>query len=120
MQADGTRSEQTSGHVIELWQTEWCPASHRVRQRLTELGLDCLIHQVPVQADERDALEAIAGCRTIPVLRLADGATIAGEESIIGWLDATWPEPPAAVEHREKAGRALQRLLAEHREQERV
>ena len=22
---------------LELWQTEWCPASHRVRQRLTEL-----------------------------------------------------------------------------------
>ena len=24
---------------LELWQTEWCPSSHRVRQRLTELGL---------------------------------------------------------------------------------
>ena len=27
--------------MLELWQTEWCPASRRVRQRLTELGLDC-------------------------------------------------------------------------------
>ena len=24
----------------ELYQTEWCPASRRVRERLTELGLD--------------------------------------------------------------------------------
>jgi hypothetical protein len=24
--------------TTESWQTEWCPASHRVRQRLTELG----------------------------------------------------------------------------------
>ena len=26
--------------MYELWQTEWCPASRRVRQRLTELGID--------------------------------------------------------------------------------
>lgn len=28
--------------MLELWQTEWCPASRRVRQRLTELGVDYL------------------------------------------------------------------------------
>ena len=26
--------------MMELWQTEWCPASRRVRQRLTELDVD--------------------------------------------------------------------------------
>jgi uncharacterized protein (DUF302 family) len=26
--------------MYELWQTEWCPASRRVRQRQTELGID--------------------------------------------------------------------------------
>ena len=25
---------------MELYQAEWCPHSHKVRQRLTELGLD--------------------------------------------------------------------------------
>ena len=34
--------------MYELWQTEWCPASRRVRQRLTELGIDYLVHQVPL------------------------------------------------------------------------
>jgi hypothetical protein len=34
--------------MLELYQTEWCPASRRVRERLTELGLDYLVHQVPV------------------------------------------------------------------------
>ena len=29
--------------MLELWQTEWCPASRRVRQRLTELGVDYLL-----------------------------------------------------------------------------
>ena len=26
--------------MLELWQTEWCPASERIRARLTELGID--------------------------------------------------------------------------------
>ena len=39
--------------MLELWQTEWCPASHRIRQRLTELEVDYVIRQVPVEKDER-------------------------------------------------------------------
>ena len=39
--------------TLDLWQTEWCPASHRVRQRLTELGLTYTAHQVPVKRDDR-------------------------------------------------------------------
>ena len=39
--------------MYELWQTEWCPASRRVRQRLTELGIDYLAHQVPVEKVDR-------------------------------------------------------------------
>jgi uncharacterized protein (DUF302 family) len=40
--------------MLEPFQTEWCPASRRVRQRLTELGLDYINRQVPV---EREAAE---------------------------------------------------------------
>lgn len=29
--------------MLELYQTEWCPASRRVRERLTELGLDYIV-----------------------------------------------------------------------------
>ena len=42
--------------MLELFQTEWCPASRRVRQRLTELGLDYLNRQVPVEREERTVL----------------------------------------------------------------
>ena len=44
---------------LEPWQTEWCPASHRVRQRLTELGLAYVVRQVPVEREARplDELE---------------------------------------------------------------
>ena len=58
--------------TLELWQTEWCPASHRVRQRLTELGLTYTTRQVPVRARRpRRARRARPVRPTIPVLRRA-------------------------------------------------
>jgi hypothetical protein len=38
--------------MFALYQTEWCPASRRVRERLTELGLDYLVRQVPVERED--------------------------------------------------------------------
>lgn len=105
--------------MIELWQTEWCPSSRRVRQRLTELGLDCLIRQVPVEQEDRIALQRAVGCLTIPALK-ADGETIVGEEQILLWLDRNFPEPEGAAEHREKAEKALRRLIDEQLQKEAV
>ena len=56
--------------AIELYQAEWCPHSHRVRQRLTELGLDFVARQVPVDPAERAELEGATGRRSIPTLVL--------------------------------------------------
>ena len=33
--------------MLELWQAEWCPYSHRVRLRLTELELDWIARTFP-------------------------------------------------------------------------
>jgi len=104
--------------MIELWQTEWCPSSHRVRERLTELGIDCVIRQVPVRQEERVALERAAGCTTIPVLIADGGETIVGEEQILLWLDDQFAEPESAAEHRAKAEKALRRLIDEQLEKE--
>jgi glutaredoxin len=41
---------------MELYQAEWCPHSHKVRQRLTELGLDFVARQVPADPDDRDEM----------------------------------------------------------------
>ena len=90
---------------IELWQTEWCPSSRRVRQRLTELGLSFIAHQVPPDRDQRVELQAISAAGLIPVLR-ADGAVVAGAEEIIAFLDARFEEPADAAGHRAKAERA--------------
>lgn len=89
--------------MIELYQAEWCPHSHRVRQRLTELGLDFVAHQVPVDPGERRELKRATGRRSIPTLVLDDGSVFGGDDEILAMLDERFAEPPDAHRHREKA-----------------
>jgi glutathione S-transferase len=89
--------------VIELYQAEWCPHSHRVRQRLTELGLDFVARQVSADPVARTALRAATGRDSIPTLVLEDGSVFGGEEEILAALDRLFPEPPTAARHRAKA-----------------
>jgi glutathione S-transferase len=99
--------------MLELWQTEWCAASRRVRQRLTELGIDYLIRQVPVERDERHALCAATGSNTIPALVFDNGEVAIGEDAIRRLLEHAAPEPVQAAAHRQKAERARRRYLEE-------
>ena len=99
--------------MYELWQTEWCPASRRVRQRLTELGIDYIAHQVPVERDQRVLLVERTGSDTIPVLVTPAGAIVAGENAITAYLGAQVPEPPEAEAHHLKAEKARRRYLEE-------
>jgi glutathione S-transferase len=99
--------------MLELYQTEWCPASRRVRERLTELGLDYLVHQVPVERQERTALLAATGTDTIPALLVEDGAAVVGEEAIEVYLDERFDEPLEAEAHRLKGAKARRRYLEE-------
>jgi glutaredoxin 3 len=87
---------------MELYQAEWCPHSHRVRQRLTELGVDFVARQVPADPDERDDVERAAGTTEIPVLVLDDGSAVCGDDQILDYLDR-FPERDDAGEHRAKA-----------------
>ncbi|HZE06353.1 MAG TPA: glutaredoxin domain-containing protein [Solirubrobacteraceae bacterium] len=98
---------------LDLWQTEWCPASHRVRQRLTELGLTYTAHQVPVAREDRSEMEQMTGRRTIPVL-CAGTQILAGEEAISAFLADHFIESPGAAQaHREKAVKAKTKELEE-------
>ena len=54
--------------TMKLYQAEWCPFSHRVRAKLTELGVDYEIVNVPASTQKREELEEVAGTRAIPVL----------------------------------------------------
>jgi glutathione S-transferase len=89
--------------MIELYQAEWCPHSHRVRQRLTELGLDFVARQVVVDPAERTALARATGQRSIPTLVLGDGSVLAGEQEILATLGERFAEPADAARHRQKA-----------------
>ena len=99
--------------MLELFQTEWCPASRRVRHRLTELGLDYVNRQVPVDRDERAALHAATGSDTIPGLVLEDGSAVVGEDEILAYLDQHYEESEEAEPHRVKAAKAHRRYLEE-------
>ena len=99
--------------MLELWQTEWCPASRRVRQRLTELGIDCLIRQVPVEKEERRALRQATGADTIPALVFDGGEIAVGEDAILHLFEAAAYEPEQVEAHRQKAEKARRRYLEE-------
>ena len=95
---------------LELWQTEWCPASHRVRQRLTELGLAYVVRQVPVAREGRAELVSATGQDSIPVL-VARGELLAGEEAIVSYLNTHFAQPPEAEQQRAKAAKAKRKEL---------
>jgi glutathione S-transferase len=87
----------------ELYQAEWCPFSHMVRQRMTELELPFVAYQVPPQHEHRDAMEAAVGSRVIPVLKLDDGTLLDGDaEEIVAELGARFPETDHTAEHHER------------------
>jgi glutathione S-transferase len=99
--------------TYELWQTEWCPASRRVRQRLTELGIDYLTRQVPVEKDDRVLLRDRTGTDTIPVLVAYGEPPLVGEEAILAYLSGHEQVPVGARAHRLRAEKARRRYLEE-------
>jgi glutathione S-transferase len=87
---------------VELYQAEWCPHSHNVRQRLTELGIDFVARQVAAEPDERGEMRKRIGTNEIPVLVTDDGDIICGEDEILGYLER-FEERPDAAAHRRKS-----------------
>ena len=89
--------------VIELYQAEWCPYSHSVRQRMTELGVDFVARQVPADREARDELVRRTGTDTIPVLVADDTEPLRGEQAILAYLEKRFSERPDARRHRAMA-----------------
>jgi glutaredoxin/uncharacterized protein (DUF302 family) len=84
--------------MITLYQTEWCPYCHRVRQVLTELGLTYTAVSVPAANEDRVELMAVAGQDGVPVLTDGD-RILTDSDEIIAYLRATYPEPEDAEEN---------------------
>ena len=82
-----------SGRTMKLYQAEWCPFSHRVRARLTELGIDYEIVNVPASTKNRAELEEMAGTRAIPVL--VDGERVITDSGeAISYLEQNYASDP--------------------------
>ena len=99
--------------MLQLFQAEWCPASHRVRERLTELGVDYVIRQVPADRRKRQDLIATTGSDTVPVLVTDGGQALEGEDRIIAYLGEHYLEPRGAWMHRGRAEKVRRRYLDE-------
>ncbi len=82
---------------MRLYQAEWCPFSHRVRAKLTELGVDYELINVPASSKKRGDLEKVAGTTAIPVL--VDGERIVSDSSeAISYLETKYGADPDELE----------------------
>lgn len=89
--------------MLHVYQAEWCPFSHLVRQRLTELGVDFVAHQVEPLPEQRDAMEAAVGSRVIPVVVLEDGTVLDDDAAeIVAELDRRLLENEHSSAHHER------------------
>ena len=89
--------------TLVLYQAEWCPYSHRVRQRLTELGLDFVAKQVPLRRESREELVRETGTASIPVLVADDALPVQGADAILAYLNERFEERSDAHQHRMQA-----------------
>jgi glutaredoxin 3 len=83
--------------MIKLYQAEWCPFSHRIRAKLTELGVDYEAVNVSASAEKRTELKEITGNSTIPVL--VDGEKVFSDSSeILSYLEEKYEAGPEELE----------------------
>jgi glutaredoxin len=84
--------------MMTLYQTEWCPHGHRVRQVLTELGMTYTLVNVPASKDDRRELRKVCAADSVPALCDGD-KMLSGADAIIEHLRATYPPAPDADIH---------------------
>ena len=87
--------------ALTLYQAEWCPYCHRVRQVLSELELTYTNVNVPVALADREAVREVSGQDIVPVLVDGDRVLIESED-IVDYLRATYPAPGDADDHEEQ------------------
>ena len=82
---------------MRLYQAEWCPFSHRVRAKLTELGVDYELVNVPASSKRRGDLEKVAGTTAIPVL-VDERRIISDSTEAISYLEKKYGADPDELE----------------------
>lgn len=73
--------------MLELYQFEGCPFCQKVRQKLTELQIDFIAHQVEPSGD-REKVQEVSGQTGVPVLVDSNTDTVMPEsDDIVEYLD---------------------------------
>jgi glutaredoxin len=97
--------------MLTLYQVEWCPSCHQVRQVMTELGLTYANVNVPLKPEDRAAVMAVSGQDRVPVLRDGDRVLI-DSGAIVDHLRAAYPAAADAAAHAEVGSWRLGRRLS--------
>ncbi len=72
--------------LLELYQFEGCPFCGKVRQKMTELGLDFIARQV--NPNDRTRVEEVSGQEGVPVLKDPNTGTVMPEsDDIVEYLE---------------------------------
>ena len=97
--------------MIQLYQAEWCPFSHRVRAKLTELGVPYQAINVAAEGQERIEVEELTSSTAIPVL--VDGEKVVSDSSqIVTYLEAKYTsETDGARLQREELSPTISRAV---------
>jgi glutathione S-transferase len=91
--------------MITLYQVEWCPYCHRVREALTELGLAYETVNVPASRPARTKVIELSGQAKVPVITDGD-LVVADSARIVEYLDETYghaADLEGRAHHRESA-----------------
>ena len=73
--------------LLEVYQFEGCPYCKKVRQKMTELGLDFIARQVEPNGD-RERVEKVSGQTGVPVLKDPNTDTLMPEsDDIVEYLE---------------------------------
>jgi len=84
--------------MLTLYQVEWCPSCHRVRQVMTELGLTYVTVNVQADRDERADVLAVSDQSGVPVLQDGD-KVFSDSDEILEYLSGAYPAPEDAGQH---------------------
>jgi len=84
--------------MLTLYQVEWCPYCHRVREVLTELELPYKAVNVPRRPKDRKVVRKVSGQELVPVL-VDGGAVAVGSGEAVRHLRETYPQPADFDEH---------------------
>lgn len=75
--------------MLEVYQFEGCPYCSKVRQKLTDLGIDFIARQV--DPNDRSRVEEVSGQTNVPVLKDPNTDTVMPEsDDIVDYLEENY------------------------------